>query len=193
LLRYSLWSARFTRAESLVFVYGLASVSSFLGMAAQVFFPLYLLYLPWRALYALFTFFSWISDALFYLLLRYNRAGRLLLSKEEIAESNALAFCLIYFFANLGGLIWTGNWGFLAGMVVAFFMVIPAAAVFKFPPRARTRRMFMAVLVSLLLTTGLCGQVVTFLAAPWAALPGVFFFIGVFSLPWITSLMLLVE
>jgi tetratricopeptide (TPR) repeat protein len=193
LVRYSLWSSRFTRAESLIFIYGLASVSSVLGMAAQVFFPLYLLYLPWRVLYAIFSFFSWISDALFYLLLRFNRGGRLLLTKDEMAESNALAFCLIYFLANLGGLIWSGAWGFLAGMLLSFFMMVPAAAVFKLPARAKARRTLLAVLVSCLLAAGLCGQGLTFLTTPWAALPWLLFFVGVFSLPWIASLFLLFD
>jgi tetratricopeptide (TPR) repeat protein len=193
LVRYSLWLSRFTRGEAMVVSYGLASVSSLLGMAAQVFFPLYLLYLPWRALYALFAFFSWISDALFYLLLRFSRSGRLLLSKDEMAESSALAFCLIYFFANLGALIATRQWGFLAGMALAFWMMVPAAAIFKFPQRAKARRAFLALAVALLLVTGLCGQGLTFFAAPWALLPGVLFFLGVFSLPWVASLLLLFD
>jgi tetratricopeptide (TPR) repeat protein len=193
LVRFSLWMARFTRAEALVVVYGLASVSAVLGMAARIFFPLYLLYLPWRFLYSCYVFFSWISDALFYLLLRFNRGGRLLLSKDEIAESNALAFCLIYFFLNLGAFIATRTWGFLAGMVLALFMVVPAAAIFKLPMRAAGRRALLAVLVALLLATGLCGQGLAFVPTPWAALPGLFFFLGVVSLPWIANLLLLFD
>lgn len=193
LVRYSLWMSRFTRAESIAFAYGLASVSVVLGMAAQVFFPLYLIYLPWRFLYSLFVFFSWISDALFYLLLRYHRGARLLLSKDEIAESNGLAFCLIYFFANLGALVWTRNLGFLAGMILAFFMVVPTAMIFKLPRRAQIRRAILVTLVSLTLANGLCAQGLVFAQTPWGILPGVLFFLGVFNLPWIVWLLLLAE
>jgi tetratricopeptide (TPR) repeat protein len=193
LVRWSLWSARFTRAESLVFIYSLAALSSLLGMAARVFFPLYLLYLPWRVFYAVFAFFSWVSDASFYLLLRYNPRARLLLSKDEIAESNALAFCLIYFFLNLALLILTRNWGFLAGLVLAFCMLVPAAAVYKLPRRAANRRAILSVLVALLLAAGLCAQGLIFIPTPWALIPALFFFLGAFSLPWLAALLLLFD
>ncbi len=189
LVRYSLWLGRLTRAEALVFVFGLSGLSSLLGMAAQVFPPLYLVYLPWRMLYRLFVFFSWLADAFFYLLLRFNARARLLLDRDEIAESNALAYCLIYFFASLGGLILWRQWGFAAGMLLAFLMLVPAVSVFKMPRRAKGRRALLLVSTILLALSGLCGQGLVFAGSYWAVLPGVFFFLGAFSLPWVASLL----
>jgi tetratricopeptide (TPR) repeat protein len=189
LVRYSLWARRLTHAEALSFVIGLAWLNSLLGMAAQAFPPLYLVYLPWRLMYRLFVFFSWLADAFFYLLLRFNRRARLLLSKGEMAESNGLAFCLIAFLANLGGLILTRQAGFAVGMGVAFFMVMPAAGIFRQPERARGRRAILLALVLLLATMGLCGQGLAFAQTPWALLPGLLFLLGAFSLPWIASLL----
>jgi tetratricopeptide (TPR) repeat protein len=189
LVRYSLWSNRLSHTEALAFVFGLAWLTSLLGMAAQAFPPLYLLYLPWRILYRLFVYFSWLSNAFFYLLLRFHPRARLLLSQDELAESNGLAFCLIYFFANLGGLILWKQAGFAAGMALAFFMILPAVAVFKMPRQAQGRRAVLTVLTVLLGLTGLCGQGLTFAWTLWAALPGLLFFLGAFSLPWIASLL----
>jgi tetratricopeptide (TPR) repeat protein len=189
LVRYSLWMARLSHAEALAFVLGMAWLTGLLGMAAQAFPPLYILYLPWRLLYGLFIFFSWLANAFFYLLLRFNARTHLLLSREELAESNALAFCLIYFFANLGGLILWMQAGFAAGMAVAFFMMVPAAAIFKMPPKAHGRRMILITSSILLGLTGLCGQGLTFARTLWALLPALLFFLGALSLPWIASLL----
>ena len=189
LVGYSLWMSRLTHAEVLTFVFGLAWLTSLVGMAAQMFPPLYLVYLPWRMAYRLFVYFAWLADAFFYLLLRFNPRARLLLSKEELAESNALAFCLIYFFANLGGLILWKQWGFAVGMAVAFFLMVPAVAMFKFPPQAKGRRAVLLVLTILVALTGLCGQGLTFALTFWAILPGLVFLVGAFSLPWIASLL----
>ena len=76
LVRYSLWATRLSHTEALAFVFGLAWLTSLLGMAAQAFPPLYLLYLPWRILYRLFVYFSWLSNAFFYLLLRFHQRQR---------------------------------------------------------------------------------------------------------------------
>ena len=74
-------------------------------------------------------------------------------------------------------------------MMVMMLIFDPAVAVFKMPRQAQGRRAVLTVLTVLLGLTGLCGQGLTFAWTLWAALPGLLFFLGAFSLPWIASLL----
>ena len=193
MVRYSLWASRFNHSEALIFLSALASVNVILGSISRVFLPLYLIYLPWRMLYGLFVDFSWISDVLFVLVLRFSPTGRVILTKEEIRASNPFALSLFYFLVNLafGLLFW--QWGYLGGMFLGLAMGLPAAAVYKMREKPRPRRIIMAVLVSLLAFFGLFAQGLLFVAPFWALAPGFFFALGRLSLPWIANLILLWE
>jgi tetratricopeptide (TPR) repeat protein len=193
MVRYSLWMSRLTRSEGLAFLVGLSSVDVVLRELAAAFFPLYLLYIPFTFLYSGFVFFSWISDALFYLLLRFSRSGRLLLKKDEVAASNAFGACLLATLLNISaGLVWW-NWGFLAGAVLALLLLVPVSGIFKVNPEKRGRRAVLVVLVSWLVMTAACGQATVFLQTPWLILPLLLFGIGLIIYPWIANLMLLME
>lgn len=193
MLAYTLWTSRLTREGALVFVIGLAQVGQVLGMAARFFPPLYLIYLPWMFFYSLFVFFSWISDALFSLLLRFSPSGRLVLSKDEVAQSNWFGLCLLLLILNIiGGIIWR-QWGFVAGVVLAVMMMTPAAAVFKVSPEKRYRRAFVGVLAALLGSAAICGQTIMFINIPWASVPLFFFVLGWFIFPWIANLIIISE
>jgi tetratricopeptide (TPR) repeat protein len=193
LVRYSLWMRRLTRSEALTFLIGLSAVSSALRTLAGYFFPLYLIYLPFAFLYSVFIFFSWISDALFYLVLRLSRSGRLLLNKDETAAANAFGACLLAAALNgIGGLIWWKP-GFLAGTILALLLLVPVSGVFKLSPEKRGRRAVLVVLVSWLILTAFCGEGLVFMQTPWMILPLVLFGAGLLVYPWIASLLLWIE
>jgi tetratricopeptide (TPR) repeat protein len=193
MVRYSLWMSRLTRAESLAFLLGLASADQVLRMLANSCLLFYLVYLPFTFFYSIFIFFSWISDALFYLLLRFNRTGRLLLSKDEVSASNAFGACMLVLCVNIaGGLIYWKP-GFLVGAILAVMMMVPISGIFKLAPDKRNRRAILAVLVTWLAISAACGQAGVFLATPWLLLPLAIFVAGWFFYPWVVNLMILIE
>ena len=193
MLAYTLWSSRLTREGALTFTIGIAQIGQVLGLAARIFPPLYLIYLPWLFFYSLFVFFSWISDALFSLLLRFSPSGRLVLSKDEVAQSNWFGLCLLLLVLNIiAGIIWR-QWGFLVGAVLSIMMMTPVSAVFKVDSEKRYRRAFVGVLAALLGSTAICGQVVMFIDIPWASVPLFFFVVGCFTFPWIANLIIISE
>jgi tetratricopeptide (TPR) repeat protein len=196
MLRYSMWLGRMTAEDRLQVQYGLASVSMVLAAAAAAFWPLYLVYLPWKIAYSFWAFFSWISDALFYLLLRFSPRGRLILSKDEVAASNWLAVCILYFMINLGAGIVLRRWGFLAGMLLGILMMKAAASVFHVRREAKNRRLVIAILAGWMAGLGLLGQGLLFTPIPWiflAIIPFTLFAGGWFTLPWIANLLILWE
>lgn len=193
LVRYSLWSSRLTHSESLAFVVLLASLDRGLRLFAGYFPPFWAVYIPLALLYSIFIFFSWISDSLFYLLMRFDRNGRLLLNRDEIAASNAFGACLVVILLNLvGGLVFW-KWGFLAGGLMAAMMLMPVASIFRLNPKKQGRRVFLTVLVTWMGISAACGQTGLLLDAPWLIAPLGLFVIGWFLYPWIANLMFLFE
>ena len=87
--------------------------------------------LPLLICYGLFALLTWVADALFNLLLRLNRYGRLALSDEQRTASNwvgaALGVCLIPM--ALWGITREPLWAW--GALGSLMMVIPVAGVFK--------------------------------------------------------------
>jgi hypothetical protein len=168
-------------------------VDQVLRALASTFWPLYLVYFPFTFIYSIFVFFSWIADALFYLLLRFSRTGSLLLSKDERAASNAFGIGILVVVLNvIGGVIWR-RWGFLAGAILAVLLLLPISGIFKLSPEKRGRRAVLTVLVSWLVITAACGQAGVFLATPWALVPLLVFALGWFFYPWVANLMIIIE
>ncbi len=193
MLSYSLWSSRLTRSEALVFLFGLSAVNRTLRVLARAFPPLYIILIPWMLIYSLFSFFSWIADGTFYLLLRFSPTGRLLLSKDEIALSNGIGACSLLILLNtIGGLIWW-KWGFLVGAVLSLLMMVPVAGTFNVNREARLRRGILAAVTAMLGATAICGQVGAFAMEPWHGVVLALFLIGWFIYPWIANLMVLIK
>jgi hypothetical protein len=86
------------------------------------------------ALYVVFCLLTWLADPLFNLLLRLDRFGRLVLSREEIVASNWVGACLLLAVLGaalgaafgFGALLWSG--------VGLFALLIPLAATFQCRP-----------------------------------------------------------
>lgn len=89
--------------------------------------------LPIQILYLAFVFLSWTAEPLFNLLLRLNKFGRLVLSRQEIVASNWVgAFTGIALFCIAAALALHPAFWF--GAAVFGFSVLPLAAVFKCQP-----------------------------------------------------------
>lgn len=193
MMRYSLWVRRLTRSESLAFLIMLSSLDRGLRAFASYFPPFWIIYLPFAFLYSIFVFFSWTSDAFFYLMLRLNKNGKILLSKDEVAAANSFGICLLIILVNIiGGLIFW-KWGFLAGAVMAGMLLVPVAGIFQLSPSKRGRRIVLTVMVAWMVIAAACGQTGVFLETPWLIAPLILFVIGWFIYPWIANLMMLID
>jgi len=88
--------------------------------------------LPLRILYIAFALMTWLAYPFFNLLLRLNKFGRLVLSREQTIATNWFGLCLLLALIGLGGCAFQGFnsiWFILA--IVFGFLLLPVSAVFK--------------------------------------------------------------
>lgn len=144
--------------------------------------------LPLLICYGLFALLTWIADALFNLLLRLNRYGRLALSDEQRVASNWVG-------ATLGiGLLPVALWGMTReplwawGAMGSLMMVIPVAGVFK--ARSGKARRLLTIYTLLLAGMGLAALVCALMGSP--ATVGVFavFLIGWMLYSWTANMVI---
>jgi hypothetical protein len=91
MLKYFLWMGKLDSRVRWGIVFGGLLITSLLNQAASAAPVLKPLIFPFLIAYAAFAVLTWISMPLFNLLLRFNRFGRLALSREQIVASNFLA------------------------------------------------------------------------------------------------------
>jgi tetratricopeptide (TPR) repeat protein len=157
--------------------------------------------LPLRVLYFAFVFLSWTANPLFNLMLRLNRFGRLVLSREETVASNwvggllfaaliSLALCFVNGFTS----------PFIVPAIVCGALVIPVSAIFScqqgWPRKAMTLYTVALGLVglALLAVAGMAllnsGNVSGGLKGPVGTLLVVFMF-GVFGSGWVANALIM--
>ena len=199
MLRYFFWMSRLSRrAQWGVILAGfignriLASIAiASPGLAPWV--------LPLRILYVTFVLLTWTADPIFNLMLRLNRFGRLVLSREQTVASNWIGSCLLLALLGLGGcFFYTFDSAFVIAALVFGFLVIPLAGTFKCRPG--WPRKVMAAYTGAMATAGI-GSLLLFLEDAWAkpnaktapsaaiALLGLFF-IGVIGSAWIANILI---
>ncbi|NEP18900.1 MAG: tetratricopeptide repeat protein [Leptolyngbya sp. SIO4C1] len=130
-LRYALWMSKLSEGRRWLVIALLVVGFRILRIVAQtgpigmaVAAPLIFLYLS-------FVLFSWVADPLFNLLLRFNRYGRLLLSKDELAASNWIGGLLLTALLIAGSAIALQSWLVAVGCAIALGMIIPTSAVYQ--------------------------------------------------------------
>jgi len=88
--------------------------------------------LPFRILYFSFVVMTWIAYPLFNLMLRLNPFGRMVLSPEQVVESNWLGTFLGLAVLSLGGLLIQGtNSPWLVSLVVFGLFTMPLSGTFR--------------------------------------------------------------
>ena len=192
LLRYFLWMSRLTEDEQWEIHGGLYAVRQILRAAAQAFFPIYLILLPFNLLIFSLIVLTWTAYPLFALLVRFDRLGRLALPKEEITASNWVAVCLL----AAGGGIFLGvllqEWAFLVLVLGALAMIMPVAGVFHADPGLG--RIILTVYSVLLALGGLGAFLLTLTGKPLgiglAVIPAGLFFSGWTAFSWIAALVI---
>ncbi len=195
MLRYFLWMSRLTTEEQWGFVAITSGVRRALRVIARQVPILYIIVLPLFLLYFLFAVLTWTARPLFALLLRFDRFGRLALSREEIIASNWVGACLLTSVASLVlglvlGLMYQ-NAAFLVLALVALAMIVPISGIFRCRPGAG--RVFLIVYTILLGLVGFAAFVLSLIGSWGIAAAGVLaivFLAGWISYSWIANLVI---
>jgi tetratricopeptide (TPR) repeat protein len=132
MLKYFLWMAKFGRKGQWGVILAGYLGNQILGAVARSNPELAPWILPLRILYVVFALMTWLAYPLFNLLLRLNKFGRLVLSRDQTVASNWFGLCLLLALAGLGGCAVRGfNSPWILVALVFGLLLLPVSAVFK--------------------------------------------------------------
>jgi tetratricopeptide (TPR) repeat protein len=152
MLAYFLWMGRQSGRFQGVFIVGTFFGVRFARSLAESRPGLGLVLWPLLGLFYLFIYLSWTSGPMFNLLLRFDRFGRLVLSREERVASNWFASCALPALACLLAWAWTG-YSFFA-LVAALFAVLSICVAVTFTRPGKQRLVFAAATAAMTLLAG---------------------------------------
>lgn len=132
MLKYFLWMAKFSRRGQWGIIVAGYFGNRILAMIAQSNPDLAPWILPLRILYIAFALMTWLAYPFFNLLLRLNKFGRLVLSREQTVATNWFGICLLLALVGLAGCAFRGldsPWFIM--LVVFGLLLLPVASIFK--------------------------------------------------------------
>ncbi len=135
MLRYFLWMSRFSPRAQWAIILGGYFGNRLLGALGAANPRLALWVLPIRILYVVFALMTWMAYPFFNLLLRADKFGRMVLSREETVASNWFGWCLFAAVISLAGCIIFGfNSPWLISAAVFGFLLLPVSSIFRCAP-----------------------------------------------------------
>ncbi|HEY5041793.1 MAG TPA: tetratricopeptide repeat protein [Verrucomicrobiae bacterium] len=132
MLKYFLWMSKFSRRGQWGIILAGYFGNRILAVVASENPGLAPWILPLRILYVTFALMTWLAYPIFNLLLRLNKFGRLVLSREQTIASNWFGLCLLLALVGLGGCAFRGfesAWFIMA--IVFGLLLLPVSAIFK--------------------------------------------------------------
>jgi len=185
ILRYFLWMAKLSgKAQWAVIVGAYVGNQALRGVARET--PQFAPWIwPLIIVYMLFAYLTWTAAPLFNLLLRLDRFGRLVLSREEILASNLVGGCLLG--AILSTAVWLtlGSSVAMIGALVFLAIVIPLSATFQCDPGYP--RKVMSIFTIALAAVALIALGLLLMDSEAAVALSVLFFLGVFISGWVAN------
>jgi len=132
MLRYFLWMSGLSAQVQWAIILGGYFGNRLLGAMAASNPKLAPWVLPLRILYVAFALLTWMADPLFNLLLRMNKFGRMVLSREQIVSTNWIGSCILLALLALGACLLSDFAApYLLAAAVFGFLVLPLAGTFK--------------------------------------------------------------
>ena len=167
MLRFFLWMGRQSKVAQWVVVLGFLFGRGLLASAAHTYPRLAPLLVPVLALSFAFLMLTWISSPLFNLLLRFNRFGRLALSREQRIASSWIGGAFLLAVVSFAAYVVRPTALASFGMVYFGLLLLPLAVTFGRPP-GKPRRV-MAVYTAALVGLGLptLSLILFDRASPW--------------------------
>lgn len=189
MLRYFLWSSRLSGRSMWLFIIGFLVLSRVLREGIRTRPELAPLLWPLYGLYLAFVLMTWIARPLFDLLLRLDPVGRVALSKQQVAASNAVGAALLVALVSLVVGLLSGAESFYMFAAASLMMTIPLAGAFGADtPRTRKILPRYAAALGALAVFAFALSFYNFNAAlPFAAL----FVVGFFVYGWVANALII--
>jgi hypothetical protein len=153
MLAYFLWMGRLSTKLQWVFIIGTMFGVRAVRTAAEQNPQLGVVLWPLVVLFYVFIYLSWVAGPMFNLLLRFDRFGRLVLSRDERKATNWFGACV---FLTVSGLAWWAS-GNLLGMFVAIVSAILSVCVAITFNRQEKKRGSFAIATVLMAAIGFGG------------------------------------
>lgn len=132
MLKYFLWMSKFSRRGQWGIVIAGYFGNRLLAAVAASNPELAPWILPVRIVYIAFVLMTWLAYPFFNLLLRLNKFGRLVLSREQTVATNWFGLCLLLALVGFGGCVLRGfESAWLIMGVVFGLLLLPVSAIFK--------------------------------------------------------------
>jgi tetratricopeptide (TPR) repeat protein len=132
MLKYFLWMAKFSKRGQWGIILAGYFGNRILSVIAHDNPNLAPWILPLQILYIAFALMTWLAYPFFNLLLRLNKFGRLVLSREQTVATNWFGLCLLLALVGLVGCAFRGfNSPWLVMAIVFGLLLLPVSAVFK--------------------------------------------------------------
>lgn len=142
MLAYFLWMGRLSTKLQWVFVivtfFGVRAVRQLASSQPQLGWVLW----PLLVLFYVFIYLSWTAGPIFNLLLRLNKFGRLVLSRDERVASNW--FGLVFGLAVAGAIAWPLGGGFPAMLLAIMLAMLSVCVAAVFGKQGRSRAILAA-------------------------------------------------
>jgi hypothetical protein len=132
MLKYFLWMSRFSVRGQWGIILGAYFGNRLLGAVAANNPAIAPWVLPLRVIYIVFALMTWLASPFFNLLLRMNRFGRLVLSREETIASNWFGLTLFCALNSFAGCLFFGfDSPWLIAACVFGFLLLPVGSIYK--------------------------------------------------------------
>lgn len=191
MLKYFLWMGKFSRRGQWGIILAGYFGNRILGAMAQDNPGLAPWILPLQILYIVFALMTWLAYPFSNLLLRLNKFGRLVLSREQTVATNWFGLCLLLALFGLGMCAFKGfvaPWIFIA--LVFGLLLLPVSAIFKC--HRGSPRYIMTALTVLLVLLGSGSFVAPFVSGRSSDVSGVLlglFVLGTIASTWIANIL----
>ena len=183
-LKYVFWVSNLKEGTQRFFIIGAWLLSRVLRMVAKTVPALGIFVWPLLILYMLFAMSTWVIEPLTNLLLRFNRFGRYVLSRDEKLTSTLTGISLLIALASGAALIITDDERWIAPGLFGLLMMIPLASMLRTERRRKTR---VAVAIGLGVI-GLMGCAMALGSGNPFNTPMVVFLLGAVLYQWIVAL-----
>lgn len=185
-LKYVFWVSNLKDGTQRFFIIGAWVLSRVLRVLAEKVPVLEMFVWPLLIVYALFAMSTWVIEPLTNLLLRFNRFGRYVLSREEKVTSTLTGLALLIAIVSGAALVILDDERFIAPGIYGLLMMIPLASMLR-GPRERKRNL-RVIAACVLAVVGAFGAVLALYTGEPFNVPLLVFLVGAVLYQWIVAL-----
>lgn len=188
-LKYAFWMGNMAAKNQWVVILGFYFGFRFLRVFSKNNPALQPFLTPLLIILAVLAFSTWIMEPISNLFLRFNKYGKVLLSKDEKTSSNFVAISLAVFVIGLLLYLILSDQRFLAVAVFGFAMMVPFGSMFS----SKAKRKPFLIYAVAMAVIGLAAVSLTFITGELFNPMSVVFMLGFIGFQWIANFILIKE